>query len=385
MLFASPFRPFFLMCALYAVVVMTGWLGLLFIGWPVGAGFSPLRWHAHEMIFGVTSAAIAGFVLTAMATWTDRPAIRGAHLAALLGLWLAARLAMWSGSLLSPLLIAALDTGFLAVLTVTVASTLLAAGSRRNYPVVAVLAALTCAAGASHVGMWQASAVMARTGEQAGLYLVLLLIGLIGGRITPAFSANWLARRGLDRNLVRSWPVLDIAALSAIGITAALDLAGVGMASGAALAAAALNGLRLVAWSGWRCWREPLLWSLHLGYAWLVAALLLRGLAPFSSQLNEAAWLHAAGVGAMGTMLLAVMTRVPLGHTGRALRLSDGAVLIYGLITAAAALRVGSAVGWVDYRWALAAAGTAWMFAFVLYLAFYAWILLVPRSDGHPG
>lgn len=385
MLFASPFRAFFLLCALYAIAVMAGWLGLLFIGWPVGGGFPPLRWHAHEMIFGVTSAAIAGFVLTAMATWTGRPAPSGIYLAALAAVWLAARLGMWLGALLPALLIAALDVGFLALLTGTVARTLLAAGSRRNYPVIALLLALTCAAGISQYAMSRGAGPMARAAEEAGIYLMLLLVGLIGGRITPAFSANWLARQGQDRAAVRTWPALDTAALLAIALTAVLHLSGSTAAACAALAAAALNALRLLAWRGWRCLREPLLWSLHLGYAWLVLALLLRGLAPYWHQAGEAAWLHAAGVGAIGTMLLAVMTRVPLGHTGRPLRLADGAVLIYALITAAAALRVGSALGWFDYRWALAAAGTAWLFAFVLYVAFYSWILLTPRSDGRPG
>ncbi len=383
---AYPFRPFFLLCASYAVILLLGWLGLLFLGWPVTGEISPLRWHAHEILFGLIPAAIAGFLLTAIANWTGRPALRGRGLMVLVGLWVIARLAMWLTHSMPAAVVVTLDVGFLAALTGYCASVIIASGSFRNLVMVAVLLALTLACALSHAGFWREDAALALYAQLAGVYLVMLLIVLIGGRIIPNFSGNWLAQQGRDRRVVRSHSGLDAVAIISIVALAISELAGHALTtSSLALIAAIANTLRLLGWSGWHCWGNPLLWVLHLGYAWIIVALLLRSLAVSLAAVPDVAWLHAAGVGAMGTMLLGVMTRVALGHTGRALVLPPGGIWIYALITAAAVLRVGSALTLLDDRWALAVAGIAWIGAFGLFLVLYWGILTEPRPDGRPG
>jgi len=377
------FRPFFLLGSLYAAVLMLGWTGLLFLDWPVASGTPPLRWHAHEMLFGVLPAAVAGFLLTAICAWTGTRPVRGVALALLVLLWAAGRAAMWSAQWLPAPLIVTLDLAFLLVLAAYLGTVIVRAGSHRNLIVVAALLALAGASAASHAGLWWQQTAVAAKAEGLAALLALLLIVIIGGRITPAFSANWLRQQGKDAAQIRVYPALDWAALlsAVLLVPAALLAGGSWLTSVLALGAAVANGARLLGWSGWYCWRNPLLWILHLGYAWVVITLLLYGLAPWLATVHDAVWLHAAGVGAMGTMVLGVMTRVALGHSGRPLLLPTGGVLIYIAITAAALLRVGSALGWLDYRFGLAASAFAWIAAFLLFVVLYWTILTGPRID----
>lgn len=386
-MFAYGFRAFFLLGSAYAVIAMTGWIGLLFLGWPVAPGTTPLGWHAHEMLFGVLPAAIAGFLLTAVCGWTGARPIRGPALAALVLLWAAGRAAMWAGAWLPPALIAVVDVAFLPVLAACVGTAIVRARSHRNLIVIAVLLALATACAASHAGLWWQYPAAAAAGTRLAVLLALLLIVVIGGRITPLFSANWLRQQGLDAGAVRGWKPLDriALALTAFVVPAALLNEPERLAPALALAAAAANAVRLAGWAPWRCWRNPLLWVLHLGYGWVVVALLLYGLAPWTDAVHDAVWLHAAGVGAVGTMVLGVMTRVALGHTGRALVLPTGGVSVYLLITVAALLRVGSALEWLDYRWALLGSGLAWMGAFFVFAVLYWSVLTEPRVDGRTG
>ncbi len=386
-LLAYPFRPFFILAGLYAVIVVFGWLGLLFAGWPVGEGMSPLRWHAHELVFGLTSAAIAGFLLTAMCQWTGAKPLRGTGLALLVALWIAGRVAMWSGGVLPGVVIAVIDVAFLVAFGAIAARVIIGAGSRRNLVLLGVLALLVAGNIASHIGMRGDQSTLAVGAEHASIMLVLLLIVIIAGRITPAFTGNWLAQQGRDRRVVRGDARLDLAAIVATAavIPAAWVTTLPWLMPAVALLAAALNAARLIGWSGWHAARNPLLWVLHVGYAWVVVTLVLRGLEPWSAAITPTVWLHAAGVGAIGTMLLGVMTRVALGHTGRPLVLPRGASIIYGLISAAALLRLGAAFDWLDYRWSLLGAGFAWILAFALFLAWFAPILASPRPDGRPG
>ena len=212
------------------------------------------------------------------------------------------------------------------------------------------------------------------------------LILVIGGRITPAFSRNWLHRMEGRSDLVRSLRLLDVASLLSAFVRALADMAGLSgwWLAGMAFVAAALAAWRLWLWRGWRVHEEPLLWVLHVGVLWVVVGFVLRGLAALGI-VSDVAWVHALGVGAMATMIMGVMTRVSLGHTGRELRLPDGMESVYWLLIAAAILRVLAGLNLVGWYVGLWAAGVCWSLAFLRFVHGYADILTSARVDGREG
>jgi len=383
-LLAYPFRLFFLLVGLYGVAVVLAWMGFLFGGLALPLGWSPLHWHSHEMLFGFTAAAIAGFILTAVCNWTGAPPLQGRKLL-LLGLaWLLGRVAMWLAGYLPLWLVALLDMLFLLCFAAVLLRTLTRHGNRRNLPLAGMILLLAVANLLMHIGFITGGTEWLAQGQALAMGLVALIILVIGGRIIPLFSANWLRNRG-SPVVVTVLPVLDRACLLATALLIPAEWLGQAWLTGVlALAAALLNAWRVWGWKGWYTWREPLLWVLHLGYAWLVIALFLKGLNAFA-WVSPASWQHALGTGAMGTLILGVMTRVALGHTGRPLQLPAYAWLIYGAISLAAVCRVGAALGWFDYRLGVMLAATGWCFAFGLFAVMYWPILSRPRLDGRPG
>jgi len=384
---AYPFRAFFLLTALYAVVIVVGWVAYLTLGLPIPLDIPPLYWHGHEMLMGIVPAAIAGFLLTAMTNWTGAPPLRGGGLLGLIVLWLAGRVAMWIPGLLPYPVVAAADLLFMPVLAAYVFRVLQRYGNRRNFLIAGVLATLTVANALMHLGIMRLQLAWFGLGEYLALDLIAVLIVIIAGRITPAFTANWLRMRGGDPARVRQPPWLEWAALAATAAMIPADLVGPGSrwAGAVALLAGLANALRLAGWSGHRTLREPLLWILHLGYLWLVLALVLKGLSPWL-YLSRSLWIHAMGTGSIATLILGVMTRVSLGHTGRTMQLPAGAVVIYWLITAAAVLRVSLAGGLIgSHGTVLALVGIFWTLAFGLFFAYYFPILTQSRADGRPG
>lgn len=338
------------------------------------------------MLFGLVAAAIAGFLLTAMCNWTRSPPLAGPGLAALVALWLAGRVAMWSTAVLPPLVVTIINCSFLLVLAVYAGRVIVRAGSRRNLIMVAVLTVLFLANLSAHLGYWWLGPVWSQRGELTAMFLIVLLLVVIGGRITPAFTANWLSRQGGDRSRIRTWPLIETLSLGstvALILSVVIGLAPVVLTTLALLAGLA-NAIRLAGWAGWLARSEPLVWILHLGYAWVVIGLLLKG-ASLWFVIPDSAWLHALGTGAMGTLILGVMTRVSLGHTGRGLVLPSGAWLIYIAISVAAVVRVASAMNWLDGWWSLLVSSLAWVLAFALFFVIYLPILISPRADGRPG
>ena len=384
-LLAYPFRLFFVLVGLYGALLAPLWLGMLLWGWPTPY-LDPLRWHVHEMLFGLVAAAIAGFLLTAMCNWVGCKPLQGGRLLALGLLWLAGRLTPWLPGL-PPLVPMAVDLSFLLALTLYVGVVIIGSGNRRNRVMVLVLALLFGANLLIHLGLTEIVPGLARHGEIFAINLVLLLMVVVAGRITPSFTANWLERHGGRRDWVKQHSAVDMAAIAATALMIPADaLVGLPWLGGVvALLAAILHGVRLAGWAGRRCMREPLLWVLHLSYGWIVLALLLKGLAPWLTGISPVLWIHTAGVGAMGTLILGVMTRVSLGHTGRPLILPRGAVVIYLLITVAAVARLLSAMGWFGYREPLVVAGVAFSAAYAVFLLLYGRILWSPRVDGRPG
>jgi uncharacterized protein involved in response to NO len=373
---SAGFRPFFLAAGVHAALAVPLWL-LALAGIP-----SPvdLALHRHEMLFGYAGAVIAGFLLTAIPNWTQRPGLRGGPLVLLFGAWCVGRCGMlplpWA-----PAVAGLGDATFFWGLTAYAWREIRLAGNRRGIPVCLLATLLATADTALHLGLMHA--VAGRTAATVGLAAVALLIGLIGGRIVPTFTLNWLAQQGRGRPAAAfplgEWQVLALTATALACWVAGVDA----RAAAAVLAAVALlHAARLAGWHGLACAREPLVIVLHLGYAWLVAGLaLLAASTLWPVSVPPSAALHALGAGAIGTMTLAVMTRATLGHTGRPLRADGATLVIYALVTAGALLRV--AAPWLPggYTGALHAAGACWTAAFTLFAWHYGAFLLAPRRD----
>ena len=385
-LFNFPFRLFFLLTGLYGVVTVGAWMSYLFGGLALPLGWSSLHWHAHEMLFGLTSAAIAGFLLTAMCNWTGAPPLRGSALLGLACLWLAGRVMMWTASWWPAGWVAVVDLLFLPWMAIYVARVLLAHGNKRNLIMVAILLLLTLANGMMHAGFMTGSGFWLTLGQLTAFNLITLMMVVIGGRSIPLFTINWLRNNGGDIAAVAPSARLDRVTLITTALLVPADwLIGFPWITGfLAAVAGVLHGARLATWGGWKTGREPLLWILHLGYVWIVVALLLKGAAAFN-LVAASVWQHALGVGAMGTLILGIMTRVALGHTGRSLALPPFGVLIYLAITLGALSRVLTAVHVMDYRVGLSIAAIGWTLAFSLFVLIYWPILSRPRADGRPG
>jgi uncharacterized protein involved in response to NO len=384
-LLAKGFRPFFLLAAVHAVVIVPLWL-LILHGKVTPAGYlSPADWHAHEMLGGFVVAVVAGFLLTAVGNWTQRETAVGAWLGALALLWLAGRTSMLLASVLPRGVAATIDLAFLPALGLALARPLLATGNRRNFVVLAVLLAFFASAAAVHLeALGSFPAGTARRANLVGLDLIVLLIAIIVGRVLPMFTRN-----ATGVQTIRSVKWLDLASIITLAglvvadATTALDGHVAPLVAGtAALVAAA----RARHWGGRHSLRDPLLWILHLGYGWMVFGLLLRGAADIFGVAIGSAAIHALTVGAIGSLTLGMMARVVLGHTGRMLVAPAPMAAAFTAVTLAALGRVFVpllAPGW--YGAGLIVAGVFWTLAFLTYLGTYAPMLLQSRVDGKPG
>jgi uncharacterized protein involved in response to NO len=365
------FRPFFFGGAAWAALAVVLWLPMLTGVVALPSAFDPLAWHRHEMLFGFVGAVITGFLLTAIPNWTGRLPIAGAPLAALAGLWLSARLSVLFSAKVGPLFAAMLDVGFYLVLAGLAGREVLAARNR-NLPVVGIVLMLGVANAVDHAA---ASRLIefGDAGVRAAIALVVLLISLIGGRIVPSFTRNWMTRQGISDRLPTQPGRFD---LGVIGATALAMLAWLvapeAFVAGVLLIGAGLlQAARLARWGGLRTIRDPLVIILHVGYAWIPVGLLLLGLSIIEPGIPRSAAIHALTTGAIATMILAVMTRATLGHTGRELSANAPTALLYWLVTFAALLRVIAALGWVPYLIGLEISAAAWVAAFGIFLAVY--------------
>ena len=384
-LFEYGFRPFFLLAGLHGALIVPLWIAMV-LGWLELPVEMPVSWHAHQMAYGFAAAGLAGFLLTAVPNWTGTPSLRGAALAGLAALWLAGRIAMTLPDLVTPLQGAVVDLAFIPTLVFAIFGPLAAAGTARNLVLLIPLALFwvgDCLMQAEFVGIARDTAGV---GARIGIDVLLLMITIIGGRIVPAFTTNALRASG-EKIAAYSAPLLDRAAIAAMVLLVFVEAATeTSVATGlVAAAAAVLNALRLAGWGGERTLHSPILWVLHLGYAWLVVGLALKAAAALGDFVPDAAALHALTVGAIATMLLAVMSRVALGHTGRPLRVHPAIAAAYVLVSVAALLRIAATLAPQLYLGLLAASGIAWTLAFLLFLAIYAPILAVARPDGKPG
>jgi uncharacterized protein involved in response to NO len=372
------FRPFFLAAALWAVAAMALWLPIFRGDIALPTAFDPVAWHVHEMLFGTVAAVVAGFLLTAIPNWTGRLPLRGAPLGGPVALWLAGRAAVAFSAPVGPLVAGLVDLAFLATFLALVAREIIAGRNWRNLPMPAALALLLAANVLMHAEAIGLAATGA-TGQRLAVATIVALIGLVGGRVVPSFTRNWLTRRGETKTPPGFGAVDRAGQLALVGALLLWVAIPDSAATGAALIVAGLATLaRLARWRGHRTLAEPLVWSLHLGYAWLPVGLVLSGLAALPPYLPAVAGLHALTAGAMGAMTLAVMTRASLGHSGRALAADRITTAIYVLVHAGALLRV--AAPFVDAAslmllWTSAA---AWAAAFGLFVVGYGRLLLTP-------
>jgi len=339
------FRPFFLAAALWSAAALALWIVMLVAGVAPPSRFDPLSWHIHEMLFGFVMAAIAGFLLTAIPNWTRRLPVSGAPLAVLAALWLLGRIACLVSSLAPAWLAIAADLSFPALLVGVAAREIVAGKNWRNLPMLAPVIVLGIANLLMHLDA-DGVAVPSGLGWRLGLAAVIVLISVVAGRIVPSFTRNWLAKRAGADLPAAVHKSIDRGALGALHASLfAWALFPTFRAIGLVLLlGAALNFWRLLRWRGRATAAEPLLFVLHIGYAWLVLGAALLGLSMLDADLPQSAAIHALTAGAIGTMILAVMTRATRGHTGRNLSADRVTRLIFLLVTLAATVRVAASL-----------------------------------------
>ncbi|WP_296754944.1 NnrS family protein [Thiobacillus sp.] len=378
--FALGFRPFFLAAGIYAVLLMGLWLAVLQGGLDLGA-WRPSVWHGHEMLFGFAVAVIAGFLLTAAQNWTGLPMPSGRPLAALFLLWLAGRAGFLVPGL-PPGLVAAIDLSFLPLLALALALPIHKAKQLHNYPFPILLLALTAANALVHLEALGWTRASASLGLHLGTYAVVMIMIVMGGRVIPSFTDNKLGTRARRWNLIER--LLPAASL---GVLLAALLAPVSLVT-ALLAAvvAAAHAVRLAGWYTRKFWAVPLLWILHLGYAWITLGFALLALSAAGMGAAAVSALHAFTAGGIGVLTLGMMARVSLGHTGRLLEPAPVMTLAFVAVNLAALIRVLLPLLFpAAYAHGMAAAGLAWVAAFGVFVAVYAPMLLRPRVDGKRG
>ena len=375
------FRPMFLAAGSWAAIALALWLSMFFGYVELPTRFDPLSWHIHEMLFGFVMAAVAGFLLTAIPNWTGRLPVRGRGLGALAVLWVLGRLACLVSADLPGWLAVVVDLAFPVTLLAVAAREIIAGKNWRNLPMTAPLAVFVIADLLMHLESLSVP-VPAGLGYRLGIAAPVILISVIGGRIIPSFTRNWLFKRKSPRlpSPVNRFDTGCVVLLALAFLLWAFIPDHV-LTSALLIAAALLNAVRLSRWAGWASRPEKLLFILHIGYGWLVLGTALLGLSVFNIGVPSSSAIHALTAGAIAVMILAVMPRVTLGHTGRDLVANRATILAFALINAAAIARVCASWHTALMATLLLIAGALWIAAFVLFELVYAPMLLTRRAD----
>jgi uncharacterized protein involved in response to NO len=371
------FRPFFLFGAIYAGLTVLAWLPMFYGELQVASAFAPVDWHVHEMLYGYLPAIITGFLLTAIPNWTGRLPIQGMPLLVLVAAWLAGRVCVTLSAQIGWLAAGIVDVGFLILVIAAAAREIVVGKNWRNLRVVGMVTLLFAGNVAFHIEAHVRG--HAEYGTRIGIAAIVLLLALIGGRIIPSFTRNWLARENPGR-LPAPFARYDAVTLAVSGASLALWVVQpAGRLTAAALViAAALNAVRLARWAGDRTFRDRLVLILHVGYLFVPLGFLLVGLGALGI-VADSAGLHAWMVGAAGTLTLAVMTRASLGHTGNALIAWPATQAIYAAVVIAALARIGSSLepGWSE--WLLPISAFAWVAAFLGFAVTFGPLLVRPK------
>lgn len=381
------FRPFFLLGALFSLLTLLVWLAF----WHGNLWLTPyggmLWWHQHEMLFGFASAIMAGFLLTAVQNWTGRPGLSGWPLFALVGLWLAARLLLAYAAHLPAGWLLLIDGAFLPLVALAMAIPVIAVKMWRNLMFVPVLLVLALSNIAMHVGVMNGNALLIREAGHLAILTITLVMVLLGGRVIPFFTSRKLGVPQPERTRL-----IEIASMGSLAAAVLLqvvimisDLRAGSLLAALLLLAAISNAWRLSHWKGWLSWKEPLLWGLHLSYAFIPLGLAMWAWQLFTGQRVETA-LHAIAIGSIGTMMLAMMSRVSLGHTGRTIRTLPGIGVALAVLLIAALLRsVWLVLFPQSSHWVYSVVIIAWCFSYLVFVLHYAVPLLSARADDQDG
>jgi len=381
------FRPFFLLAALFSVVSLLVWLAF----WHGSILLRPygglIFWHQHEMLFGFAAAVVAGFLLTAVRNWTGLPSLRGAPLLGLVVLWLLGRVLMAFPMDLPGWLLLAVDLAFLPVVAIVMARLVITAKRWRNLIFIPALLLFATANLAMHLGVMQGDAELIRQAAYLAVLLITLMMTVVGGRVIAMFTANRLGRTKPDPiplleevTLVSTAGVVVLQLVVMFGVAMPAVLTG-----GVMLLAALANIVRMARWGGLHSWHEPLLWGLHGSYACIPLGLIMWVLALMGLMRTELA-VHALTIGGMGTMMLAMMARVSLGHTGRPIRTLPGIGVALGLMIIAALVRSPLLALFPQLtHWTYTLSIIAWCLAYSIFLVHYTWPLMQARVDGQDG
>lgn len=368
------FRPFYLLASIFAALAVPLW-AMQYAGW-IHAPRLGIVWHAHEMLFGFTMAVIAGFLFTAVRNWTAQATPTGMTLAAIAALWIAGRVLVLTPL---PFTAAIVNTAFPIAVALGIGVPLVRAGNRRNYFFVALLGAIALAVLAVHLALAGIVALPAWVGTQMALDVFLFVIAVMAGRVVPMFTNNGVpganAQRlpWLERTVLAATLAILFADIARVGVTAVL------------VVACFAHALRLALWKPWRAGKAPIVWSLHVAYAWIVIHLALR-VSSGVDLASPALATHALTIGGIGGMTLAMMTRTARGHTGRPLRADGWDVASYALVFVAAVVRVfGPMLVPRHYLATIGLSATLWSLAFAIYAWRYAPALASQRMDGKPG
>ncbi len=375
-MFSQGFRPFFLFAGVWAPLSMGLFTAMFQEHIALPTAFDTVAWHYHELLFGYVAAVLAGFALTAIPNWTGRLPLQGAPLLALALLWLAGRVAIAVSALIGVWAAAAIDLLFLAALAAVILREIITGQNWRNLPVAAAVVLFFLCNVFIHYEVLGLVDSGGRA-QKLSIAVVIVLISLIGGRIIPSFSRNWLAQRGATRlphpfsQFDRLTIAVTLVALVWWAVTPPGPVTGV-----LAALAAVLNLARQVRWQGLATRAEPLLWVMHLGYFWIPVGLALLALGSWVPDVAQSSAIHALTVGVIGTMTLAVMSRAVLGHTNQPLHAGAGLVLAYCLVTAAAILRISASLWAGAFLPLVSTAAMAWIVAFLFFLGVIGPVLM---------
>ena len=380
-LFALGFRPFFFLAAFFAPVLIVLWLMQLLGHITLSSYYSPTAWHAHEMLFGYTVAVIAGFLLTAAGNWTGMRVVNGWRLVLLVLVFLLSRLAPFMTEL-SHGIIATLDLIFIPLVTIFLATPIIKAKQWSNFIFIPLLLLMATANAAVHLSALSIIDISIVSGSRAMLYLVILLIVIMGGRVIPFFT-----ERGVQGVTTKKWQWIEWGAGFSVILVMLADvvLENTILTAYFAIFAGIVHGLRLAGWYSNKIWQAPLVWILQLAYGWIVLGFIIKSAVLFNPAASMFAY-HAFTVGGIGIMTLGMMARVSLGHTGRNMQINHWMVISFVLINIAAVVRVIVPMLLPEFYLPLInVAGGLWVGAFILFLVVYTPMWFYSRVDGREG